>query len=213
MRFRNKENEMIWERYVGNSYAQDPNADSSTEEQQLKHFNRQNLNPKRTPRAFDYSDRNTQADSSNLYGAQNTNSDYDSSYLQDTNYSEEEDEDFGGEEEAESVVLGFEPEGEIEIDDGFDLVPDDDDSDGFGDMMEDEPEEEIDEVLYSDIKKLAEYSERLLNDVDHSKLETWMIAKLVKASEYVSDVWHRLDAKADFANTGADQVEDDEFGI
>jgi len=198
---------LMWERYTGNSYAQDPHADSSGEERQQQRFNRQNGQPPRTPRAFDYSDRTTQPDSNTYFSDENMDNGaggVESPDLYDTDYSEE---------EAESVVLGFEPEGEIEIDDSFDLVPDDDDSDGFGDMMEDEPEEEIDEVLYSDIKKLAEYSERLLNDVDHSKLETWMIAKLVKASEYVSDVWHRLDAKADFANTGADQVEDDEFGI
>ena len=104
---------------------------------------------------------------------------------------------FDDDEEA-PVVLEFEPEGS--------LVPDLDDSDGFGDMVEidEEPEDEIDEVLYSDIKKLADYSNRLLKDVDHGDLETWMIAKLIKASEYVSDVWHRVDAKADFANKGVE---------
>lgn len=108
---------------------------------------------------------------------------------------------YSDEEEEKAVVLEFEPEGS--------LVPDMDDSDGFGDMVEvggDELEEEIDEVLYSDIKKLADYSNRLLKDVNHGELETWMIAKLIKASEYVSDVWHRLDAKTDFANKG---VQDD----
>lgn len=208
MRFRNKENELMWERYTGHSYAQDPHADNSGEQQQQQKFNRQNGQPPRNPRAFDYSDRTTQPDSSTYFS--NDNLDHgaggvESPDLYDTNYSEE---------EAETVVLGLEPEGELEVDDSFDLVPDTDDSDGFGDMMEeDEPEDEIDEVLYSDIKKLAEYSNRLLKDVDHSELETWMIAKIIKASEYVSDVWHRLDAKTDFANTGVDQTEDDEFGM
>ncbi len=90
------------------------------------------------------------------------------------------------EEEAE-VMMEFEPEGPIEVDNDM----------GIG--ME-EPEEELDEVLHSDIKKLADYSQRILNDIKHSDLDTWMIAKLIKASEYVSDVWHRCDAKADFAN-------------
>ena len=37
------------------------------------------------------------------------------------------------------------------------------------------------------------------------ELEPWMQAKLVKASDYVSDIWHRIDAEADFANTGFEQ--------
>ena len=94
------------------------------------------------------------------------------------------------EEEAE-VMLEFEPEGPIEVDDAMGI---------------DEPEEELDEVLHSDIKKLAEYSKRLL-DVKHSDLDTWMVAKLIKASEYVCDVWHRCDAKADFANDQSDDIE------
>lgn len=187
MRFRDTENKLMWERYMGDS----------TEETQLRHFNDQNTNPVRPPRAFKHSNLTTQPDVNTLYGDQNMG------------YGEEEAEDSY---EGETIVLGLEPEGPVEIDNGFDLVPDDNDDDGFGDMMEDEPEE-IDEVLYSDIKKLAEYSNRLLKDVDHAELETWMIAKIIKASEYVSDVWHRLDAKADFANTGVDQVEDDEFGM
>jgi hypothetical protein len=97
------------------------------------------------------------------------------------------------EEEAE-VMLEFEPEGPVEVDDSM----------GLG--METQ-EEELDEVLHSDIKKLADYSQRLLQ-VKHGDLDTWMVAKLIKASEYVSDVWHRVDAKADFANTGVDQAED-----
>jgi hypothetical protein len=211
MRFRDKENELMWERYTGHSYAQDPHADNSGEEQQQKHFNRQNTNPLRKPRAFDYSDENTQADVNTYFSSDNQDhgaGGFKRPQLRDTNFSEEEAED-------ETIVLGLEPEGPVEIDNGFDLAPDTDDSDGFGDMMEveEEPEDEIDEVLYSDIKKLAEYSNRLLKDVDHGELETWMIAKIIKASEYVSDVWHRLDAKADFANTGVDQVEDDEFGM
>lgn len=207
MRFRDTENKLMWERYTGNSYAQDPHADNSGEEQQQKGFNRQNLQPPRKPRAFDYSDKNTRPDVSTYFSSDNMDNGaggVESPDLYDTDFSEE---------EAETVVLGLEPEGELEVDDSFDLVPDTDDSDGFGDMMEDEPEDEIDEVLYSDIKKLAEYSNRLLKDVNHGELETWMIAKIIKASEYVSDVWHRLDAKTDFANTGVDQIEDDELGL
>lgn len=126
-------------------------------------------------------------------------------YNRDNNFDTDDDyltpniDQFYDDDEEGAVVLEFEPEGS--------LVPDTDDSDGFGDMVEvgaEDPEEEIDEVLYSDIKKLADYSNRLLKDVNHGELETWMIAKLIKASEYVSDVWHRIDAKTDFANKGVD---------
>lgn len=66
-------------------------------------------------------------------------------------------------------------------------------------------EQGCNEVIYSDVKKLAEYSKRLLDICKTQELEPWMQAKLVKASDYVSDVWHRLDAEADFANTGFEQ--------
>lgn len=87
----------------------------------------------------------------------------------------------------EGVMLEIEPEGELEVDEVGEDVG------------------EIDEVLLSDLKKLADYSQKLLDVCKTSELDTWMIAKLIKASDYVSDVWHRLDAKADFANDGFEQ--------
>lgn len=68
-----------------------------------------------------------------------------------------------------------------------------------------ETEEGCNEVVYSDIKKLAEYSKRILGLAKEKEFEPWMQAKLIKASDYVSDIWHRLDAEADFANTGFEQ--------
>ncbi len=72
-------------------------------------------------------------------------------------------------------------------------------------------EQSCNEVIYSDVKKLAEYSKRLLDICKEKELEPWMQAKLVKASDYVSDIWHRLDAEADFANTGFEQSDNIEF--
>lgn len=93
--------------------------------------------------------------------------------------------DFGSDEmgmdDDSAVVMEFEPMDEIE--------PVEDDT-------------EIDIAVYSDIKKLAEYSGRILKLCKEQELEPWMLAQLVKASSYVSDVWHQLDAKADFANLG-----------
>lgn len=92
-----------------------------------------------------------------------------------------------GEEDLE--VLEFEPEMEIET----------------------EEHDTCNEVIYSDIKKLAEYSKRILSICQEKELEPWMQAKLVKASDYVSDIWHRLDAGADFANTGFEQSDNIDF--
>ena len=93
-----------------------------------------------------------------------------------------------GEEDLE--VIELEPEMDIEVE---------------------EHGEGCNEVIYSDIKKLAEYSKRILSICQEKELEPWMQAKLVKASDYVSDIWHRLDAGADFANTGFEQSDNIEF--
>lgn len=85
-------------------------------------------------------------------------------------------------EQPQDVVMSFEPMDEVEP------------------VQEDEVE--LDLAVYSDIKKLAEYSKRILSICKEQELEPWMLAQLVKASSFVSDVWHQLDAKADFANLG-----------
>jgi hypothetical protein len=64
---------------------------------------------------------------------------------------------------------------------------------------------EVNEVLVSELKKLAEYSQRLYDLRSSAEFEDWMASAITVASTYVSDVWHRLDAKADFANTGFEQ--------
>lgn len=96
------------------------------------------------------------------------------------------------------VMIQSEPiEQEVEILDDLDEPEVEDDDNGGIDH-----EDMI--LIYSDIKKLAEYSKRMLGICKEGKLEPWMIVKLIKASEYVCDVWHRVDAKADFANDGLD---------
>lgn len=124
------------------------------------------------------------------------------------------------------------------MDDDFDMEPEDDFSDdemgddfeddgmefdnmedGFegpeaeGMVMEIEPiapveAHEVNEVLVSELKKLAEYAKRLYDMKDSADFEDWMVSAITIASTYVSDVWHRLDAKADFANTGFEQADD-----
>jgi hypothetical protein len=67
---------------------------------------------------------------------------------------------------------------------------------------------EVNEVVVSELKKLAEYGKRLYDMKDTAEFEDWMVSAITVASTYVSDVWHRLDAKADFANTGFEQTDD-----
>lgn len=67
---------------------------------------------------------------------------------------------------------------------------------------------EVNEVLVSELKKLAEYAKRLYDMKDSAEFEDWMVSAITISSTYVSDVWHRLDAKADFANTGFEQADD-----
>lgn len=124
------------------------------------------------------------------------------------------------------------------MDDDFDMEPEDDFSDDeMGDDFEDDGMEfddmedgvegpeaegmvmeiepiapveahEVNEVLVSELKKLAEYAKRLYDMKDSADFEDWMVSAITIASTYVSDVWHRLDAKADFANTGFEQSDD-----
>ena len=133
MRFKNKENQLMWERYV------DPYSTSQSPEQEMG----------RSPNEDPMLDL--------------------------------------GDEDAEMSVLEFQPEMDLETEEG------------------------CNEVIYSDIKKLAEYSNRILKLAKDKELEPWMQAKLVKASDYVSDIWHRLDAEADFANTGFEQSDNIEL--
>lgn len=70
-----------------------------------------------------------------------------------------------------------------------------------------------DDALYDsvkgDLKKLAEFSNRLQQVCKpNGGLQPWMIAKIAKATDYVSDVYFQLDDQVDFANTGFEQAGD-----
>ena len=97
--------------------------------------------------------------------------------------------------------------------DGNEMDGDFDEPKAQGMVMEIDPvapveAHEVNEVLVSDLKKLAEYAQRLYGMKDSADFEDWMVQAITVASTYVSDVWHRLDAKADFANTGFEQADD-----
>jgi hypothetical protein len=106
-------------------------------------------------------------------------------------------------EDESEVVMSFEPMGAL----------DHEEHDDFDDIIEDEPEDyeheehEMSELVMSEIKKLAKYSDKLLKHCSSCDIEPWMMAKLVKAATYVADVWDQIDDTVDFANDG---MEDDE---
>jgi len=131
------------------------------------------------------------------------------------------------EEDAEEDFMGDGFDDDLEDDFSDDDIDDFDDDMDFGDdldddlgggqaqgmVMEIEPvghveKHEINEVLVSELKKLAEYADRLYEKRNDCEFEDWMVSAITIASTYVSDVWHRLDAKADFANTGFEQADD-----
>jgi c-di-AMP phosphodiesterase-like protein len=92
------------------------------------------------------------------------------------------------------VVMEFEPVGPVEPEDDFD------------DMFESEDDDdtiELDnEIIVKSLRKLMKRANILLNHCESDKLDTWMVAKIIKAEDYISDVWNELDDVADFANDG-----------
>jgi hypothetical protein len=122
-----------------------------------------------------------------------------------------EDEDFGMDDFADDDMDdGFEDDAADFANDGLD--------DEFGDEMdgsmvlEFEPEAPIkavtqnNEVLVSELKKLSEYASKLYGMKDQ-EFDDWMVSAITIASTYVSDVFHRMDAKQDL-NGGFEQEND-----
>ena len=75
----------------------------------------------------------------------------------------------------------------------------------------DEGDDERNEMIKSEIKKLCEFAKRLENMVCDANFEEWMAAKITKAADYTSDVYFRLSAKADYANGSHEYDEDYEY--
>jgi hypothetical protein len=101
------------------------------------------------------------------------------------------------------------------MDDGMDSGNEFDMGDGgmSVDVMQIDPiapvesfESEENEQVTADLKKLAEYVGRLQELCGQCDVEPWMVAKISKAAEYVSDIYYMLDSSVDFANTGFEQA-------
>jgi hypothetical protein len=125
-------------------------------------------------------------------------------------FDDEMDDDFGDD---MGDDLGDDDFGDDMGDDDFGDEGGFDEPEAHGMVMEFDPispveKHEVNEVLVSELKKLAEYANRLYEMRNDCEFEDWMVSAITISSTYVSDVWHRLDAKADFANTGFDQSRD-----
>lgn len=118
-------------------------------------------------------------------------------------------ENFGAEDEFQTDDMGYDEPMDDGMDSGFDQMGDDVDVS----VMQIDPvapvesfESEDTKQVMGDLKKLTEYTSRLQGICGQCEIEPWMVAKISKAAEYVSDIYYMLDDSADFANMGAEQA-------
>jgi hypothetical protein len=76
------------------------------------------------------------------------------------------------------------------------------------DIFDDEDDDLDNEIITKALRKIIKRAGILINHCGSDKLDTWMIAKIIKAEDYISDVWNELDDVADFANDGMEDDED-----
>lgn len=113
------------------------------------------------------------------------------------------DENVFGDEDAEAIISLAPPGAVEEIEDGGDDMFSDDD-----DLFEDGDDDLDNEIIVKALRKLIKRADILLNHCESDKLDTWMVAKIIKAEDYISDVWNELDDVADFANGGVEDAEE-----
>jgi len=97
---------------------------------------------------------------------------------------------------------------------------DEEEEDDFGDedsemMIELEaPEalesEEIDnEIVEKELRLLSKYLDRIQAKVQEKDFDASCIAKVIKATQYIREVWEDIDDEVDFANTGFEDLDDE----
>ena len=94
----------------------------------------------------------------------------------------DEDEDFMDDGEGE-IVISSEPIGDVDIEE----YDDDDDFDDDGDS------DDENEIVLHTIRKLIKRGKTLSDLCRNGHLKPWMIAKIIKAEDYITDVWDQLD--------------------
>jgi len=106
------------------------------------------------------------------------------------------------EDEDAEAIISLEPPMQVEPELGQE-------EDIFGDV---EQEDDLDnEIIVKALRKIIKRADILLNHCQGDSLDTWMVAKIIKAEDYISDVWNELDDAADFANDGVEDAEDFQF--
>lgn len=192
MAFKSKENQLIWERYMETSFDDVPLV----------------KNPKRP---INISKTDTDIDplltyEHPYYGGQETD--------EDAEFVDQADIEFqGGHEEPDGdegaiMVVGPAMGGmdvgmdDSDIDVGFDA--------GVDNAIPDAPDERVNVEIYSELKRLAEYSKTILDKAKETEFEPWMQAKIIKASNYICDVYYYLDAEVEFK--GVEKDYGDEYG-
>ena len=78
----------------------------------------------------------------------------------------------------DEIVISSEPMGDMDID--------------HEDSFDDEENEDNKIVLHT-IRKIVKRGEALLDLCKDCQLDPWMIAKIVKAEDYITDVWDQLE--------------------
>jgi hypothetical protein len=130
---------------------------------------------------------------------------------QDRDFFENDEDDFGMDDDLD--INGFDDSDDFGLgDDSADFANDGLDTSVVMEFEPDAPVEPVmsnnNEVLVSELKKLSDYAKKLY-DVKDQEFDDWMVSAITIASTYVSDVWHRLDAKQDLSGgMGMDQTND-----
>lgn len=192
MAFKSKENDLIWERYMETSFDDVPI-----------------VNNRKRPIRIDKTD--TDIDPLLTYDHPHYGGDEDNEMdmemgpeMDDMGYSQMGDDV----DDVDATVISLGPPmGGMDIassdsDVGFDA--------GSDNAIADSPEERVNVEIFSELKRLAEYSKTIFDKSKETEFEPWMQAKIIKASNYICDVYYYLDAEVEFK--GVEKDYGDEYG-
>lgn len=100
-------------------------------------------------------------------------------------------------EDGDDVIMNIEPVGEVEP--SFDDFEDtEDDHDCCHDDFDDDS---ANEAVAASLRKLVKRSNALVDLAKDRELESWMIAKIIKAESYISDIWDELEDTVGFEDS------------
>lgn len=198
MAFRSKENELMWEKYMGRTFDDVPVVDNHTQPANIA-----KTNPKKDP-PLTY-------DPPYFGGDEEDNEFVDFDFDHEEPDGDELGMDFdddGDGVESKSVMVVGPPMGEMGIDSS--------DSDigftgGSDNARPDSPDERVNVEIFSELKRLAEYSKTIFDKSKETEFEPWMQAKIIKASNYICDVYYYLDAEVEFKGVEKDYGDGEDY--